>query len=81
MARVGLLGVTMRPLRPDTQPRVRPTEPKVGTELRNPVSRPGAGLNAQRPGGGLKAKVASSLPRKSAGVKEGNEGEMEGRGE
>ena len=62
VARVGLLGVTMRPLRPDTQPRGRPTEPKAGTELLNPVSRPRAGLNAQRPGGGLKAKVASSLP-------------------
>ena len=47
---------------PDTQPRGRPTAPKAGTALRNPVSRPRAGLNAQQSGGGLKAKVASNLP-------------------
>ena len=62
VARVGLLGVTTRPCHPDTQPRGRPTAPKPGTALCNPVSRPRAGLNAQGSGGGLKAKVASNLP-------------------
>ena len=60
--RVGLLGIVAMPPCPDTQPRGRPTAPKAGAVLREPVSRPRAGLNAQRSGGGLKAKVASSLP-------------------
>lgn len=71
----------MRPLHPDTQPRVRPTEPKVGTRNYESSSEPTWG-RSECPEAWRWAEGKSGLKSstKSAGVKEGNEGEMEGRG-
>lgn len=57
-----------------------PAAPKAGVAFGIPVSRLRASLNTQRSGGGLEVTVASGLPWNIAGVKEGNEGEVEGEG-